>query len=316
MNREISRLIKRMALGRPIESYPVTVTSTVVEGARVQFCTNLERDPVQRKHRKGAFFEASELATLRALFPKGGTFVDIGAHSGNHSLYAALFMHADKVIPIEPHPPAYRLLIQNMLVNGVADRVDFSKLGCAVGEAPAEGCAMKSGRRNPAAARVKRDAKGGDIPMLSADMLLADVTPDMIKIDVSGMEMEVLAGLSGVLNRCAPVLQVEVVAAQDAAFQDWAAQAGYAVAATTKRNKHDLNYILTHKDTAKKKPAQKKPVQKKKPAAKKAATAKTATAKTAEPKKPAPKTSAIKKTTTAARKSATPKKATKPKAAK
>lgn len=295
MNREILRLTKRMQLGRPIESYPVTITSSAVKDRPVRFCTNLELDPVQRKHRRGVFYEMQELTALADHFPKGGTFVDIGAHSGNHSLFAALFMDAGKVIPIEPNPPAYRLLIQNMLINDVAGRVDFSKLGCAVGAAPAEGAVMKSGRRNPAAARLK--AKGGDIAVCRADVLLGDETPDVIKVDVCGMEMDVLEGLAEVFARCTPTLLVEVAATHDEAFNAWAKKAGYTIAAATKRNKHDHNYMLTHKDAAKAKP---KTAAKKSSIVKRATAATKATGTKAKPtaaKTSKPKTSAASKMT-------------------
>lgn len=287
MNREIARLNKRMRLGRPIVSGPVAVTSNTVNGKRVQFCTTNTVDPVQRRHRKGLFFEVTELTNLTALFPKGGTFVDIGAHVGNHSLFAALFMDAATVIPIEPHPTAYRLLIQNIFVNGVSDRVDFSKLGCAVSAAECSG-AMKTSRRRPAATKLKQS--GGKISVLRGDALLADVTPDMIKIDTPGMAMQVLEGLSGLFARCSPVLLIEIEAKDDDAFKSWAITAGYIVSATSKRNKRDLNYIMTAKTVTKTKA---KPAVKKASTAKKPTTVKKATtAKATTPTRPRSTTAA------------------------
>lgn len=288
MNREIARFLKRIRLGRPIESYPVTITSALIAGQRLHFCTNLDRDPVQRKHRKGVFYEADELAALAALFPKGGTFVDIGAHAGNHTLYATQMMQAGKVIPFEPHAPSYRLLIQNVLLNSLEDRVDLSNLGCALGSSEEEGASMKSGRHNPAAARLK--TKGGDIAIRRGDVLLADEMPDMIKIDVSGMEMEVLEGLSALFARCTPTLHIEVAAANDVAFQAWMKSAGYVVQSTRKRNKHDLNYLLVHKDAAKVQPA---------------STKKTPVKKSSTAKKTAPKTVAATPSKTGAKKAQT-----------
>jgi FkbM family methyltransferase len=287
MNREIARLNKRMRLGRAIVSDPVAVTSNTVNGTRVQFCTTNPADPVQRRHRKGGFFEMAELTNLAALFPKGGTFVDIGAHVGNHSLFAALFMDAGTVIPIEPHPSAYRLLIQNVLVNGASDRVDFSKLGCAVSAAEGSG-SVKTSRRKPAATKLKQS--GGKIAVLRGDALLADVTPDMIKIDTPGMAMEVLEGLSELFARCSPVLLIEIAAKDDDAFKVWATSTGYIVSATSKRNKRDLNYIMTSKTVTKPKA---KPTVKKVSAAKKGTTVKKAsTTKTAASKRPKATTTA------------------------
>jgi Met-10+ like-protein len=55
---------------------------------------------------KGVFYEREELEIIATHF-KGGTFVDIGANVGNHSIFAAKFLGASKVIAFEPNPTAY-----------------------------------------------------------------------------------------------------------------------------------------------------------------------------------------------------------------
>ncbi len=248
MNQEIQRFLKRLRLGRTIESYPVTVTTAQIEGQQVHFCTNMEKDPIQRKQRKGVFYETHELEELARHFPKGGTFVDIGANVGNHSLFAAMFMGAEKIIPFEPNPRAYRLYIQNMLINGQADKVDFSKLGCGLSDVEGDGFGMQPKERNLGGAKMID--KAGDLQIFRADTLLADETPDMIKIDVEGMELGVLRGLSGLLDRCSPVIQIEVDIENDEGFQAWLAGSGYEVADTIKRYRQNLNYLLVHPQAA------------------------------------------------------------------
>lgn len=248
MNQEIQRFLKRLRLGRTIESYPVTVTTAQIGGQQVHFCTNMEKDPIQRKQRKGSFYEMHELQQLAKHFPEGGTFVDIGANVGNHSLFAAMFMAAKRVIPFEPNPRAYRLFIQNMLINGQTEKVDFSKLGCGLSDVEADGFGMQPKERNLGGAKMI--SKGGDLQVFRADSLLADETPDMIKIDVEGMELAVLRGLSGVLERCSPVIQIEVDVENDAGFQEWLAESGYEVVDTIKRYRQNLNYLLVHPTAA------------------------------------------------------------------
>ena len=41
----------------------------------------------------------------------GATFVDIGANVGNHSLFAATFLNAARVVPVEPNPRCLRLML-------------------------------------------------------------------------------------------------------------------------------------------------------------------------------------------------------------
>ena len=62
--------------------------------------------------------------------------------------------------------------------------------------------------------------------------------------------MQVLAGLSGVLDRCRPVLLVEVDTANEDAFQAWVADNGYAMVSSYQRYKTNRNHIIADKDQA------------------------------------------------------------------
>lgn len=240
---EISRIQKRLRLGRPIQAENVQLTHTSFRDRRITFCTNMENDPIQRNHRKGTFYELSELKEIEAVFPKGGTFVDIGANVGNHTIFAAAYMNASKVVPVEPNPAAYRLLIQNILLNGLEDIVDFSHLGIGLSDSVESGYAVQKRTRNLGAARLmKRD--GGGLSVVPADQLLEEEKPDFIKIDVEGMELRVLDGLAATVERCSPHLMVEVDLENDDAFQDWRRAAGYDVVSSNQRYKQNRNYLL------------------------------------------------------------------------
>ena len=239
---EIARVMKRARLGRPVVSEKLSLVHTVVDGVPVTFCTDRTRDPIQRHHRKGGFYEAQELAGLGRIFPEGGVFVDIGANVGNHTLYAALFLKAAQVIPIEPNPVAYRLLVQNVLVNRLSDVVDLSRLGVGVSDKRAGGYAMEPRRTNLGAAKMLDGA--GEIEVWPAAELLDGVAPDLVKIDVEGMEMLVLSGLEPVLAAHRPVVLVEVQLENEAAFLDWVAAQGYGVVATHQRYKENRNQLI------------------------------------------------------------------------
>ena len=105
-------------------------------------------------------------------------------------------------------------------------------------------------KRNRNLGGAKMLAGEGDLDVYRADDLLADVTPDMIKIDVEEMEMQVLAGLSGVLNRCRPVLLVEVDTVNEDAFQAWVSDNNYAMVSSYQRYKSNRNHIIADKDQA------------------------------------------------------------------
>ena len=253
MTPEIIRLNKRLKFGRTFSSPKMTVITTMVDEKRVLFCVDMKNDPIQRNHRRGTFYEQKELEKLKSHFPKGGTFVDLGANVGNHSLFAALFLEAGRVIPFEPNPKAYTLLVNNVIVNGLIDTFDLTKLGVGVSDAHEGGYAMQKKDRNLGGAKML--AGEGQLEVYRADSLLEDVTPDMIKIDVEGMEMKVLDGLSGVLDRCSPVLLVEVDNENEEAFMKWANDNGYALDETYQRYRLNKNHLLTRAAMPGEKPA-------------------------------------------------------------
>lgn len=250
MTPEILRKNKRLKLGRPMQSHALQLTHARVQDRPVIFCTDMENDPIQRNHRRGTFYEGKELNELKKIFPKGGTFIDIGANVGNHGLFAALFLEASRVVPIEPNPLAYRLLIQNVLVNGLSDVFDLSMLGVGLSDTQQGGYAMEERERNLGGAKMLSGK--GELQVYPGDTLLKNETPAMIKIDVEGMEMSVLAGLKAVLAKHKPILLVEVDNENEAEFMAWAKATGYDVVQTVQRYRLNKNHLLVAKTAAKK----------------------------------------------------------------
>lgn len=248
MSPEVERILRKLEMGKPFRAHEATVIHTKVDGVRVSFCVDMENDPVQRNHRRGQFYEQKELKHLQSLFPKGGTFVDIGANVGNHTLYAALLLGAGRVIPVEPNILAFRLLIHNVLINRLEDVVELRKLGVGLSDKPAEGFAMERRERNLGGARML--AGEGDLVVVPGDALLADESPDMIKIDVEGMEMAALAGLEDTIARHRPILLVEVDNENEAAFLGWAGAHDYVVEKTVQRYRLNKNHLLMPRETA------------------------------------------------------------------
>jgi len=238
----VGRVIKRLRLGRPVVSGEVRRVHAEIEGQPVIFCTDMQNDPIQKSHRKGRFYEAVELDWLKRVLPEGGVFVDIGANVGNHTLYAALLLKAARVIPFEPNPLAYDLLVQNVLVNRLGDVVDIAKLGVGVSDGHADGYAMEARRKNLGGARMLPGE--GEIEVFPAHALLDNVVPDVIKIDVEGMEMKVLSGLEPLLARCRPVLMVEVSNEREAAFFAWASAQGYGHVVSHQRYRTNKNHLI------------------------------------------------------------------------
>jgi hypothetical protein len=84
----------------------------------------------------------------------------------------------------------------------------------------------------------------GAIPLATGDELLDDRPVEFIKVDVEGMELQVLSGLTRTIERYRPNLFVEVDNAHQAEFLKWAEVMGYGVAETYNRYGSQENFLL------------------------------------------------------------------------
>lgn len=220
----------------------IDVTACRIGGRQILFATDKIRDPIQRNHRSGRFYEQQELDEIKAIFPIGGVFVDIGANVGNHTLFVSSFLSPAKVIPFEPNPLAYRLLVANVALNGLGGTVDLDHIGVGLSDVASGGYSMTEQHKNLGGARMV--AGEGEIEVIRGDQALAGVSPDLIKIDVEGMEMAVLEGLEQTIGRTFPKLLIEVDNANQQAFLDWVKNKGYSVRRTISRYSTNTNYFI------------------------------------------------------------------------
>lgn len=244
----IQQVQSALAAGGVVSSQKVTLYHTKVHGQPITFCGTMWRDPVQRTHRKGMFYEQDELELLAGLVGTGKTIVDIGANIGNHTLFFAKMMQAAKVVPFEPNPLAYEVLLAHVLVNGVADRVDLSHIGLGLSDKSAEGFGMEERDRNLGAASMIEE--GGDISLIRADAALGDLAPDFIKVDVEGMEIGVLKGLGDIPARTKCLMYIEVNNENADAFAEWRDGQGLVTIHEIKRYRTSMYHLVIHKDRA------------------------------------------------------------------
>lgn len=136
-----------------------------------------------------------DLQIIRALTPRGGTYVDIGANIGDLALAGANQVGpSGRVYAFEAHPRTYRLLLANIRLNRV-DHVFPVNVACGDSLTWATFSDKSSDDMN-----VIGD---GEImvPVVPAESFLGDQQIDLIKIDVEGYELPVIRGLTKALSR-------------------------------------------------------------------------------------------------------------------
>lgn len=138
------------------------------------------------------FYEEGFLKYIRSLNRKG-TYVDIGAFVGTHTLYFALLCGADRVHSFEPRAAVFQALKRNVELNDVGDQVVLHELALT---------------DEPGTFTLTMGDSSYVVPGARLDDLV-DEDVAVIKIDVEGMEPAVLRGAERVLRRSRPVVFAE-----------------------------------------------------------------------------------------------------------
>lgn len=223
------------------------VVRTVVSGQPVFFTIAARRDLIQKNyHAKGIFYEQEELEIIRRAFPPGGIYVDIGANVGNHALFVAKFLAPTEVIVVEPNPVAYRVLVNNVMLNAVDACVDLGWLGYGISDATDTAFGMDFHMGNVGAGRLVPGE--GTIPVVRADDVIGDRAASFIKIDVEGMEMNVLRSLTETVKRHRPRMLIEVDKTNRQAFEAWLVENSYKAYSKPKRYNPNKNFLLVHEE--------------------------------------------------------------------
>ncbi|MBK1836866.1 FkbM family methyltransferase [Azospirillum sp. YIM B02556] len=160
----------------------------------------------------GEYFE-QEVALFRQCVRAGDRVIDVGANIGAHTVaLARLVGPAGRVLALEPIDANHRLLCGNLALNGLdwADGL-LAAAGAADGMLQLAAVAMDEDGNYGA---LSLEALAGDrpVPVHRLDRLAGEGGAGrirLIKIDVEGMEAEVLEGARGLIARDRPVLYVE-----------------------------------------------------------------------------------------------------------
>jgi FkbM family methyltransferase len=230
-----------------VDEIAVRVVSAAVEGQPVRFAVAEPDDLIQSHHLGGRFYEWQELSIIARHFPAGGTFCDIGANVGNHTVYAGLFLSPARIVVFEPNPVAIRVLELNILLNGLERMVDSGHLGIGLGAALGH-ASMTTPERNLGGNTLDPDNPDGATEIRTGDACLAGMSVDFLKIDVEGMEVPVLEGLAETIGRCRPAIFIEVLDERADALSAWCEANGYETVETYRRYVTCKNLMLKPRD--------------------------------------------------------------------
>jgi FkbM family methyltransferase len=165
----------------------------------------------------GGSSETAEHRFLRSLNLDGRTVYEIGAFQGILTLFFS--SRAKRVIAYEPNPPSCNRLLRNLRLNG---RTNVQVRNLAVGER-AGSLRLLSDPLMPGGTsgdptvsqqiEASRIAMSVDVPVVTIDEDAAAgqlPPPDLVKIDIEGMELPALKGMAATLAQHKPDLYLEM----------------------------------------------------------------------------------------------------------
>ena len=172
----------------------------------------------------------------------GEVFYDIGANIGVYSILASRRVGASgSVVSFEPHGPNFACLLENILANNLTGIVTPTDVALAdvPGCFPFHYTSSRAGSSDSQLGSTRRAGGAEFTPRISAlkqatsvDRLIGDGVlppPDHVKIDVDGLELPILKGMSDLLK--GPdrprTIQVEINPGEGALIAGFMEYSGY-----------------------------------------------------------------------------------------
>ena len=181
----------------------------VYSGFEVEyFCIDSFTDYIKNELRAGHAWEGFMSPYILKYCRPGSLAVDVGAHIGTHTIQLSRAVgEKGKVLAIEPQPKSLQELVVNMALNQ-ANNIEF--FWGAAGSQHSNIELNPLSAENEGAAGLGSGGTGQFVEVIPLDSLqLQNVS--LIKIDVEGMEIDVLRGAKETILRDHPVLLIEIM---------------------------------------------------------------------------------------------------------
>jgi FkbM family methyltransferase len=190
------------------------------------FIPDAMTDKMQLPPLLGQFHELPMLSAFASCTDTDGVICDLGANFGSHTLFFAAVMGAQHVHSFEPQSHLVEVIKTTLALNNVENVT----LHNAVAGAKRGVAHLRSeNAENSGMAEFRPGDGTTSVPMVPVDEVIGDAHVTGANIDVEGMQMPVLRGMSKTICRCNPVLWLELRPAKGEIEQpsEWLAKRGY-----------------------------------------------------------------------------------------
>lgn len=161
------------------------------------------------------YYELDLLEAIAAM-KLGGTYVDVGGCLGNHALFFAMECPSERILSYEPNPDNFKCLLGNILANDLSSKIyafnmaihdTARQVSVRCSTIPSD---THKGRSNMGGAKVFEEETDNMISARTLDEVvgtLGDIS--LIKIDVEGLDVNVLRSGMNIIKENKPVIAIE-----------------------------------------------------------------------------------------------------------
>lgn len=162
---------------------------------------------------KAVPYELPMLQAMRGMLNEGDLVLDIGANIGNHTFYLAAVVGC-RVVAFEPNSILASPLQASIALNGLEGRVSLRRKGVGSAEAKAVFEESKPDNLGAQSLTLFEGAEPSDddasaMDVVPLDSMKFEQPVRAIKIDVEGMELDVLKGAQRLIEKDLPSLFIE-----------------------------------------------------------------------------------------------------------
>lgn len=155
-------------------------------------------------------FSESEVELFRELCGEGDIIFDIGANIGTHTMvFSQLAGSEGRVHAFEPQRIVYQTLCANMAINSISN-VECHQVALSTKEGFLFVPDVRYDKEgNFGGIEITKAKEGTRIPAVKLDNFLNVPRLKLMKIDVEGMECDVLAGATRMIHQHRPIIYLE-----------------------------------------------------------------------------------------------------------
>jgi FkbM family methyltransferase len=171
------------------------------------------------------FYEHELLDEIKSVLSENNIIIDVGGHIGNHSIYFLKVCDFDKSYIFEPRKPLISLIRENAILNDIAEKVIINLNGVEAISSQ-QGMLKFEKRKDYNLGTGKITNAPGSSKVATLDSVFGDTADkiSLIKIDVEGLEREVLKGAKKVIDKHTPVISIESLVKSESQLEHDAAR--------------------------------------------------------------------------------------------